>query len=103
MKRRRGLQGRSHLPLDEGMLFVFEEAGKYSFWMKKTLIPLDIIWIDSDFVVVDIKNNTQPCKSDFCPTFTSSQKAKYVLEINAFLAEENGIKVGDKASFYFSP
>lgn len=71
--------------------------------MKETLIPLDIIWINSDLEVVDIKENALPCKSDFCPTFTSSKKAKYVLEINGSLVEKKGIRVGDKASFYFAP
>src|SRR4030042_2848822 len=47
-EREEGLMFRKNLDSDKGMLFIFEKEGKYGFWMKKTLIPLDIIWIDDN-------------------------------------------------------
>ena len=79
--------------LDEksGMLFVFPEDGRYGFWMKNTLIPLDIIWIDNDQRVVDIQT-AQPCTAEPCPSYTPSGDARYVLEINANVSEQYGFK-----------
>lgn len=74
------------------MLFVYDEEKKYSFWMKNTLIPLDIIWIDKDHRVVDVQT-VQPCKTEHCPSFTPKEQAQYILEINAGIAERAGIKV----------
>lgn len=54
-QRQTGLMGREQLDKDKGMLFVYDEDGIYTFWMKNTLIPLDMIWIDSNGTVV--KNN----------------------------------------------
>lgn len=94
-ERDRGLMYRKELGKDKGMLFIFDQEGIYPFWMKNTLIPLDIIWIDSNKMVVFISENVQPCKSLICPSVTPSSKAKYVLEINAGLCNEIGLKVGD--------
>jgi uncharacterized membrane protein (UPF0127 family) len=100
-----GLMNRSHLDCDKGMLFVFGKEGNYSFWMKNTLIPLDIIWINSSQNVVYIKKNAQPCTPDYCPSIVPRKNAKYVLEINGGLSDKYEIKVGDKAnvSFLSSP
>ena len=94
-----GLMFRESLNKNSGMLFVFPEENFYSFWMKDTLIPLDIIWINSDKEIVFIKHNAQPCLENDCENFTSNEKALYVLEINSGIAEEIGLKVGDKADF----
>jgi hypothetical protein len=91
-----GLMFRKSLGRNKGMLFVFNEEGIYPFWMKNTLIPLDIIWISSNNEVVFISENTQPCKEDSCFSITPTQKAKYVLEINAGVSKEIGLKIGDK-------
>jgi uncharacterized membrane protein (UPF0127 family) len=100
-----GLMNRSHLDSNKGMLFIFEKEGNYSFWMKNTLIPLDIIWINSSQNVVYIKKNAQPCTPDYCPSIVPRKNAKYVLEINGGLSDKYEIKVGDKAnvSFLSSP
>ena len=95
-KREIGLMNLEFLAQDSGMLFVFEDEGIYSFWMKNTLIPLDIVWIDKNFKIVFIENNVQPCKVKKCEFFRPDKKAKYVLEINKGLADEGGFKVGDK-------
>jgi hypothetical protein len=93
IKRTRGLMWRQNLPVDHGMLFVSSSAEIQSFWMKNTLIPLDIIFIDADGKIVDIKRNFLPCKNDPCESYSSVRPAKYVLEINAGQAEK--IKIGD--------
>lgn len=91
----KGLMYRKELAQDAGMLFVFDKEGIYPFWMKNTLIPLDIIWIDSSNKVVFIVDNFQPCESLICPSATPAVKAKYVLEINAGICQQIGLKVGD--------
>jgi len=73
---------RESLPQDAGMLFVFDTPGSYGFWMKNTLIPLDIIRLDQNFVVVDTATMT-PCTADPCPSYNHRGLALYVLEINA--------------------
>ena len=107
-KREFGLMNRTFLDKDKGMLFVFDKEDYYSFWMKDTLIPLDIIWINSNKEVVFIKENALPCnlfekklnqKYGKCETYISDKKAKYVLEINNGLVKELNIKVGDKVNF----
>jgi len=61
--------------------------------MKNTLIPLDMIFIDSELKVVEVKANVMPCMGDPCPQY-KSVPAMYVLEINGGLAEKKGIKAG---------
>lgn len=98
-QRARGLMFRKELARDEGMLFVFPKEGKYSFWMKNTLIPLDIIWLDEQGRVVSIKEQAQPCSENVCEGIAPDKKAKYVLELNSGLAKEIGLAVGDKVKF----
>jgi uncharacterized membrane protein (UPF0127 family) len=94
-EREHGLMSRTQLDVDKGMLFVFEKEEVYPFWMKNTLIPLDMLWIDSNYRVVYIERNALPCASDPCPVFNPGKKAKYVLEINGGLSDKIGIKEGD--------
>jgi len=93
-QRERGLMGRRELGENKGMLFVFNKEGSYSFWMKNTLIPLDIIWIDSNGKAVFISENTQPCQRLICPSINPPDKAKFVLEINANVCAQIGLTVG---------
>lgn len=93
----RGLSGRKSLDADKGMLFSFGFSGIYPFTMKNTLIPLDIIWMDKNYKVVDIKENCAPCRGFFCPPIIPSRFAKYVLEINAGFCERLEIKIGEEA------
>jgi len=95
IEQEKGLMFRSNLDLGKGMLFVFREEGIYSFWMKNTLIPLDIIWINDKGEIIFISGNTAPCRENFCPTIGPDKKAKYVLEINGGLAQKLGMKIGD--------
>ena len=97
--RQKGLQGREQLAKDKGMLFVFPVLYPYAFWMKDTLIPLDMIWLDSDGRIVFIAENVPPCESDPCPTYQPTEKARYVLEIKAGQVQELGMKVTDQLRF----
>jgi len=96
-ERERGLMNRTELREDAGMLFVFEKEDEYKFWMKNTLIPLDMIWMDKEGKIVYIKENAEPCKADPCESFGPVGKAKYVLEINGGLVKKTGIKLNDIA------
>lgn len=80
--RQRGLMFREYLPEWSGMLFVFDEEWHYPFWMKNTLIPLDMIWFNEDKIVVDIQR-AEPCTTDQCPEYVPRDNASYVLEINS--------------------
>jgi uncharacterized membrane protein (UPF0127 family) len=93
--RDRGLMYRTQLDKDKGMFFIFDKEGIYPFWMKNTLIPLDMIWIDGDNNIVFIGENIQPCKNIICPVINPLTNANYVLEVNAGITKDLGIKVGD--------
>lgn len=94
--RRVGLMGQTSLLENEGMFFVFEEEGLHSFWMKNTLLALDMIWIDAQGIIVDIKTDVMPCQKDPCAVYSPQQKAKYVLEIPAGSSKRDDIKIGEK-------
>ena len=93
--RARGLMFRDALAPDRGMIFLFPQSDVYPFWMKNTLIPLDMLWLDEANRVVHIESNVPPCPGDPCPSFSPGVKAKSVLELRAGRAKELGLKVGD--------
>jgi uncharacterized protein len=95
-EREQGLMFRTQLDESSGMLFVFEQESTYPFWMKNTYLPLDMIWINSSKQVSYIFANATMCGEGNCPPIYPNASAKYVLEINAGLAEFYSIKVGDK-------
>lgn len=97
--RQQGLMHRNSLAKDSGMLFVFNNEQQLSFWMKNTLLSLDIIYISKDKKVVAVADNAKPCKKDPCPSYNSYQPAQYVLEINGGLAKNFGIKKGSRVEF----
>ncbi len=88
-----GLMRRASLAEGAGMLFVFDSDVTRYFWMKNTLIPLDILYIATNGTIVDIQT-MQPCAKEPCPTYPSKAKAQYALEINAGEAQEKGIAIG---------
>ncbi len=94
--RARGLMQRATLPTKNGMLFVFKREKPRIFWMKNTLIPLDIIWLNSKKEVVFIKEHTKPFSENL---LIPDKLAQYVLEINAGLVKKTGLKKGCKLSF----
>jgi hypothetical protein len=92
-----GLMYRRSLGKDSGMLFIFQREEPQSFWMKNTLIPLDMIFISRNLVIVDI-TTMKPCTADPCPSYTSRQPAQYVLEVNAGYCRSHTIAIGDRIS-----
>ena len=91
-----GLMNRRSLPKDKGMLFVYETPQNVSFWMKNTLIPLDIIFIDETGIIINIESaDVEPYVSDKDKTrYYSLRAAKFVVEINKGLSIIYGIKEG---------
>lgn len=101
-QRRVGLMNRDSLPERKGMFFIFEKQGYLNFWMKNTLIPLDMIFIDKEGYVVHVVNDAKPCgevQDSDCPKYNSNQPAKYVLEVNGGMAKKMGVVVGDKVTW----
>ncbi len=93
--RQRGLMFREHLAPNEGMIFVFPEPGYYPFWMKNTLIPLDMLWLDGRAQIVSIARSVPPCKADPCPSYPPEGTASYVIEVVSGFARQHALKVGD--------
>ena len=94
-----GLMDRISMPAAHGMLFVFPDSAPRTFWMKDTLIPLDILFFDTRRRLVTIQANAQPCKADPCRLYPSNAPARYVLELNAGTAARLGLHNGDAMSF----
>jgi uncharacterized protein len=97
-----GLMYRKSLPEDQGMLFVYTDEAKRSFWMKNTFIPLSVAFMDSHGRIVDIQNmkpvgEEQSVPDTKLPRYVSAEPAQYALEVNQGFFEEHGVKVGDKA------
>jgi uncharacterized protein len=95
--RSKGLMLRESMPPDEGMLFIYDGDVHRRFWMKNTTIPLDMIWVDSNYTVVHIEH-ASPCQTEACRIYESPKAAKYMLETNRGYAASHGISVGDKAT-----
>jgi len=94
-----GLMFRDTLPPDQGMLFIFDKDGVYPFWMKNTIIPLDMIWLDSNGGVVFVRSGVPPCHSDPCPSYSPTMAARAVLEVNAGVAAKHHIAAGKSLRF----
>ena len=92
----KGLMYRDHLPMDTGMLFIFEKDEVAHMWMRNTHIPLDMVFIDAAGTVVSVVANAKPMDE----TILSSQlPCRAALEINGGLAAQLGIKAGDKVDY----
>ena len=85
--------GRGKLADKHGMLFIFPEEGQYGFWMKHMRFPLDIIWINKEGKIVDIKEAVPVCK-DICLPFYPREQALYVLEVKAGFSREQRLRIG---------
>lgn len=101
-QRRTGLMHRDKLVKKSGMLFIFEQENVQRVWMKDTLISLDVIFISAQNKVVSFFKSLKPCKKKDCDIYTSTEKAKYMLEVNAGLIEREGIEIGQKVRLAFS-
>lgn len=98
-ERKLGLMHRESLDNDKGMIFIYETEQKVAFWMKNTLIPLDMVFMDDDFEVVDYFIDVQPCEADPCPRYVPQKNSKYIVELNAGEISEIGLKRGDLADY----
>jgi len=98
-KRVMGLMFRDQLPLNSGMLFIFEDADYHAIWMKNCRIPLDILWLDKNHKVIHMEEKAPPCGDDSCRTYYPAQKALYVLELNAGLIAREKIRLGAHLKF----
>ena len=94
--RTRGLMGRTAMPEDRGMLFLFDDTDVRSFWMVNTPLSLDIIFVGEDMSIVKIHQSTTPYSD---ASLESGAPAKYVVETNAGYCARNGIMEGDKIRF----
>lgn len=95
-ERSQGLSGREELCENCAILFIFNEKGLHSFWMKEMNFDLDMIWIDENEVVHIAKNASHKKELEI---IKPEREANKVLEINAGLSDKFGIKVGDKMEF----
>jgi uncharacterized protein len=92
-----GLSGRTSLPEGRGMWFVFDTDGYWAFWMKDTLIPLDMLWVAADGTIVTIAHNVQP--ESYPQAYEPTEPARYVLEVPAGFAASRGIAEGQLVEF----
>lgn len=88
--RRTGLMHRKHLAPDAGMLFIFEQADYHCFWMKNTLIPLSIAFVDADNIIIDIQDMQPHSLDSHCPAKPAAQ----ALEMNQGWFKQHQIKPG---------
>jgi uncharacterized protein len=89
-----GLMHRTSMPDNQGMLFAFSPARPVGFWMKNTLIPLDIVFLREG--VVQMIAPAVPCKADPCPTYQPAGLIDQVIELRQGRAQELGLKVADR-------
>lgn len=96
-ERKKGLSTAESLPDGHALLMVFEKNGDWSVWMKDMNFAIDVVWLDEQKKVVDIKENLSP--SSFPRSFSPSRPARYVIELNSGAADKNNIKIGDMVYF----
>lgn len=100
--RQKGLSGRDSLPFEEGMLFVFDSDGNYKIWMKDMEFAIDVIWVDKDKKVVSVASEISPepgKDDDELTVYEPAGESRYILEMNAGLAEAHDIQPGDAVVF----
>lgn len=93
----KGLSKRQRLRENTGMLFVFSTSDYWNFWMKDTLVSLDIIWIGNG-KIVDIEDSVPIAVDENPPTYEPAQKANLVLEVAAGTTQSFGWHVGDEVT-----
>lgn len=92
-QRATGLMFRNKMDEDQGMFFIFDSEAPQAFWMRNTILPLDIIYVNSKMEIVTIIKNAKPYDDTSLP---STKPAQYVVEVNAGYCDKYGIKEGDK-------
>jgi uncharacterized protein len=97
--RTQGLMGRTHLPNNQGMLFIFPNPDQLSFWMKNTYIPLSIAFFDQDKVlkeIQDMRAQNMMEKSEDLTSYQSQCLCTYALEVNQGWFQKNGVTPGSR-------
>jgi uncharacterized membrane protein (UPF0127 family) len=97
--RQQGLMYRDRLPEATGMIFIFAKPDEYPFWMKNTLIPLDMVWIDANHRITHVSSDVPPCKADPCPSYPPNAISSYVLELAAGVAAKHHLANGQELRF----
>ncbi len=98
-QRSAGLSGRTSLDTNSSMTFVFDKESYYSFWMPDMNFPIDIVWLDSQYRIVDVVKNIKPMpelEQNNLPTYTNKEPAMYVIEFNAGFFDLNNLTKGQK-------
>jgi uncharacterized protein len=95
-EQQRGLMGVQRLPGNEGMAFIYDEPVEHSFWMKDTLIPLSVAFVDDAGRVVGLRE-MEPCRADPCPTYGVDTPYVLAVEANRGWFDDHGVGVGDRA------
>jgi uncharacterized membrane protein (UPF0127 family) len=98
--RERGMMYRTSLAEDHGMLFVFPDEVEHAFWMKNTLIPLDMVFIAGDGRIVGIQADASPLTT---ASRSVGKPSRYVLEVNGGWAARHGIRAGDRIELHGVP
>ncbi len=96
LKRMFGLMHWKRLENKEGMLFILRKPSKAGIWMHNMHFPIDIVWLNEKKEVIGIIKNAKPCRLLDCKIYAPSHPAKFVLEINAGLADKLGIKIRNR-------
>lgn len=91
-----GLMNRTHLAPNHGMLFVYSSPHQVSFWMKNTLLALDILFFDAEGRLLETHLNVPPCRQTSCPRYQSHSPIQYALELPAGSVSNFGIRKGDQ-------
>jgi hypothetical protein len=97
----RGYMHRAEVGENEGMIFVFPYPEVHPFWMKNTLVPLDILWLDERLSIVHLEAMVPPCRKDPCPNYGPARKVRFVLELRGGTAARHGLKPGDPIAIAF--
>jgi uncharacterized protein len=95
-EQRRGLMGVEELPADQGMAFLFDQPTDSTFWMKDTIIPLSIAFVDESDRVIGVRD-MEPCEVDPCPSYGVDELYVLAIEANLGWFDEHGIDAGDRA------
>lgn len=93
----RGLSGRSGLPFNSGILFVFNDEREHCFWMKDMKFSIDIVWLDKSRNIVHMAENAAP--SSYPDSFCPDKPSKFVVEVSSGRASELGWSVGQNLQF----
>ena len=100
--RQMGLMFRPSLPMDHGLLFIFEAPDFHGIWMKNCKFPIDILWLDADHKVVHLAEKVPPCTAKVdanCEVYSPLARASYVVELNAGQARREKALVGSTVTF----